>query len=74
MRYLGRLMQAHRVALLLAGAELDPRREISPSCGRRHCVNPEHLRQVGRGDNPARSLIYLTPKRRVARPNRQVDI
>ena len=66
MRYLGRLVQAHRVSLLLAGVELDPKREVRASCGRRHCVNPSHLRQVGRVDNPSRSLTYLSPTRRVS--------
>jgi hypothetical protein len=65
MRYQGRLVQAHRVSLLLAGVELDPRREVSASCGRRDCVNPAHLTQVGQVDNPSRSFIYLSPKRRV---------
>jgi hypothetical protein len=74
MRYQGRLVQAHRVSLLLAGVELDPRREISASCGRRDCVNPDHLRQVGRVDNPSRSFIYLSQKRRVANSNRQVEV
>jgi hypothetical protein len=51
MRYQGRLVQAHRVSLLLAGVELDPKREITASCGRRDCVRPDHLRQVARVDN-----------------------
>ena len=39
MRYEGRLMQAHRVSLLLAGVELDPKREIS------RVVRPAALRE-----------------------------
>ena len=39
MRYEGRLRQAHQVALLLAGVELDPNREIAAA------VRSEALRQ-----------------------------
>jgi hypothetical protein len=67
MRFQGRLRQAHQVALLLAGVEVDPRREITASCGRRECVNPEHLHQVARVNNPSRSLRYLGATRRVRR-------
>jgi hypothetical protein len=64
MRYHGRLTQAHRVALLLAGVELDPRREVAASCGLRHCVNPSHLSQVVQSGNPARRLTYLSQTNR----------
>jgi hypothetical protein len=41
MRYERRLVQAHRVSLMLAGLKLDPKVEVSASCGRRDCVNPD---------------------------------
>jgi hypothetical protein len=64
MRYQGRLVQAHRVALLLAGVELDPRCEVAASCGLRHCVNPAHLRQTTQAGNPSRRLTYLSQTNR----------
>ena len=64
MRYHGRLTQAHRVSLLLAGVELAAHLEVSASCGRGSCVNPAHLRQTRQDGNPARRLTYLTQTNR----------
>ena len=50
----GRLTQAHRAALLLAGVALLPGREVSQRCGERRCVNPVHLVQVTRAENRTR--------------------
>ncbi|TDW87272.1 hypothetical protein EV137_5345 [Kribbella pratensis] len=50
----GRLMQAHRFALLLAGVELIPGREVVPRCRRRLCVNPAHLEQLTRSERQRR--------------------
>jgi HNH endonuclease len=52
----GRLMQAHRAALLLAGVELPTGAEVTHRCGVRRCVNPDHLQQTTRTTNPTRSL------------------
>lgn len=42
----GRLVQAHRAALMLAGLEVAPGTRVRHRCGVRNCVNPAHLLQV----------------------------
>jgi hypothetical protein len=51
----GRLTQAHRFALVLAGVDYLPGLEVAHHCGRRSCVNPDHLVQVTRSSNRTRS-------------------
>jgi hypothetical protein len=51
----GRLTQAHRFALVLAGVDHQPGLEVTHCCGRRSCVNPDHLAQVTRSSNRTRS-------------------
>lgn len=51
----GRLVQAHRYALTLAGVELLPNRECAHRCGNRACVNVAHIEQVPRSANRARA-------------------
>ena len=50
----GRLLGAHRVALLLSGEALQPDLEVDHLCRVRACVNPAHLEQVTHEVNEAR--------------------
>ena len=43
--------RAHRVALFLAGKELTPGMVVDHSCPNRHCVNPQHLKEVTKREN-----------------------
>lgn len=63
----GRQMQAHRVALLLAGVELVPGLEVDRLCRNRRCVNPEHLEQVSHAENGRRRRGLGDGRRRLVR-------
>jgi len=65
----GRMEQAHRVALALAGRPPGETEEVHHECGCRRCVNPSHLRAVSKRDNseglgaacPEHGLEFMRP-------------
>jgi hypothetical protein len=54
---------AHRVSLLIHGFSLDDRLTVDHLCKNKLCVRPDHLEQVGRGENARRALYNELCKR-----------
>lgn len=54
-----RMLRAHRVAYELQVGSVPDGLDLDHKCGRRSCVNPDHLEPVTRAENLRRSSLVL---------------
>lgn len=54
----GNTVYAHRVAFLDARGKFSPNLVIDHTCRNRRCVNPDHLRELERGENVRIGISY----------------
>ena len=56
----GRMEVAHRAALILHRVDIPEGMDVDHLCGRRACVNPEHLEVVTHAENNRRAAAKIT--------------